>query len=58
MDTHKGIGIAKADRKALAPYKTLIKSKDAKSIMISHLKITNIDKNNPASLSKAVIDGF
>lgn len=58
VDTHKGIGIAKADRKALLPYKMLIKSKDAKSIMISHLKITNIDKNNPASLSKALIDGF
>lgn len=58
VDTHSGEGSAKADRKALEPYRLLIGNSIAKSVMISHLKITNVDKNRPASLSNAVINGL
>lgn len=58
VDTHKGGGSAKADRKALEPYRLLIGNGIAKSVMISHLKITNVDETRPASLSNAVINGL
>lgn len=57
-DTHKSISEALPSKAEIEPFRALIQEGLAKSIMLSHLKIKNIDKNTPATLSKAVGQDF
>ncbi len=59
VDSHKGLPVVNNDLERLeslelVPFKEAIKN-NAEAVMIAHILLPQIDKENPASMSKAVI---